>query len=120
MESEKDDGYTETVTEYSYDDNGNQVEKEVWIDNSFDSSETSVYNGFNQLVSVSNDNVDAEYTYAPSGLRLTKTVDNEQIYYINDGDNVIAELYEDEVTAYGLETLTRFAKELGVTIEFVK
>ena len=43
LESEKDDGYTETVTEYSYDDNGNQVEKEVWIDNSFDSSETSVY-----------------------------------------------------------------------------
>ena len=43
LESEKDDGYTETVTEYSYDDNGNQVEKEIWIDNSFDSSETSVY-----------------------------------------------------------------------------
>ena len=43
LECEKDEGYTETVTEYSYDDNGNQVEKEVWIDNSFDSSETSVY-----------------------------------------------------------------------------
>ena len=113
LESEKDDGYTETVTEYSYDDNGNQVEKEVWIDNSFDSSETSVYNGFNQLVSVSNDDVDAEYTYAPSGLRLTKTVDNEQIYYINDGDNVIAELYEDEVTAYYLRGLNLYGSFIG-------
>ena len=113
LESEKDDGYTETVTEYSYDDNGNQVEKEVWIDNSFDSSETSVYNGFNQLVSVSNDNVDAEYTYAPSGLRLTKTVDNEQIYYINDGDNVIAELYDDEVTAYYLRGLNLYGSFIG-------
>ena len=64
-----------------------------------------MYNGFNQLVSVSNDNVDAEYTYAPSGLRLTKTVDGEQIYFINDGDNVIAELYDDEVTAYYLRGL---------------
>ena len=113
LESEKDDGYTETVTEYSYDDNGNQVEKEVWIDNSFDSSETSVYNGFNQLVSVSNDDVDAEYTYAPSGLRLTKTVDNEQIYYINDGDNVIAELYEDEVTAYYLRGRNLYGSFIG-------
>ena len=113
LESEKDEGYTETVTEYSYDDNGNQVEKEVWIDNSFDSSETSVYNGFNQLVSVSNDDVDAEYTYAPSGLRLTKTVDNEQIYYINDGDNVIAELYEDEVTAYYLRGRNLYGSFIG-------
>ena len=113
LESEKDDGDTETVTEYSYDDNGNQVEKEVWIDNSFDSSETSVYNGFNQLVSVSNDDVDAEYTYAPSGLRLTKTVDNEQIYYINDGDNVIAELYEDEVTAYYLRGRNLYGSFIG-------
>lgn len=113
LESEKDDGYTETVTEYSYDDNGNQVEKEVWIDNSFDSSETSVYNGFNQLVSVSNDDVDAEYTYAPSGLRLTKTVDNEQIYYINDGDDVIAELYDDEVTAYYLRGRNLYGSFIG-------
>ena len=113
LESEKDDGYTETVTEYSYDDNGNQVEKEVWIDNSFDSSETSVYNGFNQLVSVSNDNVDAEYTYAPSGLRHTKTVDNDQIYYVYDGDNVIAELYDDEVTAYYLRGLNLFGSFIG-------
>ena len=43
LESVKDEGSTETITEYSYDDNGNQLEKEVWIDNSFDSSETSVY-----------------------------------------------------------------------------
>lgn len=113
LESEKDDGYTETVTEYSYDDNGNQVEKEVWIDNSFDSSETSVYNGFNQLVGVSNDYADTTYTYAPSGLRLTKTVDGEQIYYINDGDNVIAELYEDEVTAYYLRGLNLYGAFIG-------
>ena len=62
---------------------------------------------------MSNDNVDAEYTYAPSGLRLTKTVDNEQIYYINDGDNVIAELYEDEVTAYYLRGRNLFGSFIG-------
>ena len=113
LESEKNEGSTETVTEYTYDDNGNQVEKEVWIDNSFDSSETSVYNGFNQLVSVSNDYADTEYTYGPSGLRLTKTVDNEQIYFINDGGNVIAELYDDEVTAYYLRGLNLFGSFIG-------
>lgn len=41
MESEKNEGSAETVGEYTYNDN--QVEKKVWIDNSFDSSETSVY-----------------------------------------------------------------------------
>ena len=43
LECEKNEDSTETVTEYTYDDNGNQVEKEIWIDNSFDSSETNVY-----------------------------------------------------------------------------
>ena len=47
------------------------------------------------------------------GLRLTKTVDNEQIYYINDGDNVIAELYEDEVTAYYLRGLNLYGAFIG-------
>ena len=113
LESEKDDGYTETVTEYSYDDNGNQVEKGVWIDNSFDSSETREYNGFNQLVSVSNEYADTTYTYAPSGLRLTKTVDGDQIYFVYDGDNVVAELYDDEVTAYYLRGLNLYGAFIG-------
>ncbi|WP_285829831.1 RHS repeat domain-containing protein [Bacteroides acidifaciens] len=98
-------------TLYFYDPNGNQIGRSMeTLTSSQDaesisattavaSYEKSWYNGFNQMVGTKVDGVEATYSYAPSGLRLSKTIDGTTIDYALDGDFVAAELNGDTVTA---------------------
>ena len=99
------------TTIYYYDPNGNQISKSnesvssVTGDESLEltegiaGSEFYSYNGFNQLVDVSMDGIDATYAYAPSGLRVSKTVNGTQTGFVLDGNQVILELTGGAVTA---------------------
>ncbi|MPL98738.1 hypothetical protein SDC9_44945 [bioreactor metagenome] len=61
--------------------------------------ELSRYNGFNQMVETDVNGTNVIYTYAPSGLRLSKTVCNTETDFVLDGNNVVLELSGGSVTA---------------------
>lgn len=98
-------------TNYYYDPNGNQTAKatETLSDASGNESNTLIngvaggetrrYNGFNQLVAVDADGISASYAYAPSGLRISKTVNGIQTAFVLDGGNAALELSGGAVTA---------------------
>jgi len=97
-------------TNYTYDNNGNQIKKEAYRINSdgtktASQTENFVYNGLNQLVDysfsngiVSNDK-SASYKYMANGYRLSRTVNytnrftgavTEETKYLWDKDNIIS------------------------------
>lgn len=61
--------------------------------------EISRYNGFNQLVETTLDGVAASYGYAPSGLRVSKTVNGTATSFVLDGDQVVLESQGRSTTA---------------------
>ena len=76
-------------TIYSYDPNGNQIQKQVGSTNE---TETRAYDVFNRLKGVNNGNISATYAYRPDGLRLSKTAAGLTTTHIWDGGNIVAEL----------------------------
>ena len=82
------------------------------------SYEKSWYNGFNQMVGTKVDGVEATYSYAPSGLRLSKTIDGTTIDYALDGDFVAAELNGDTVTARYNRGLELVGSTIGDTTSY--
>ena len=53
------------------------------------------YDVFNRLTGVMSAEVEAQYTYRPDGLRLSKTVNGVRTTHIWDGANMVAELDND-------------------------
>ena len=117
-------------TLYFYDPNGNQIGRSMeTLTSSQDaesisattavaSYEKSWYNGFNQMVGTKVDGVEATYSYAPSGLRLSKTIDGTTIDYALDGDFVAAELNGDTVTARYNRGLELVGSTIGDTTSY--
>ena len=107
------------ITQYTYDNNGNQVNKLTGISAVYGNNQVSAnisdinelssgeyenrkYNLFNQLTDVSINRKESKYTYRPDGLRLTKTADGKTTGYIWDEGKIYAEtndLFEIQ-TAY--------------------
>ena len=107
------------ITQYTYDNNGNQVNKLTGISAVYGNNQVSAnisdinelssgeyenrkYNLFNQLTDVSINGKESKYTYRPDGLRLTKTADGKTTGYIWDEGKIYAEtndLFEIQ-TAY--------------------
>lgn len=99
------------TTTYYYDLNGNQVaevtervaeatgSESIALTEGVAGSRQSRYNGFNQLVETSVDGTEVAYTYFPSGLRASKTVDAVTTEFVLDGDSAVLELVSDSVTA---------------------
>lgn len=114
-----------TRTTYYYDPNGNQVAKAVDIFSSaageplvtvsdvLDYGELSLYNGFNQLVRTRVNGVEAAYDYAPSGLRLSKTVEGITTSFVLDGGYVVLELQNGAVTGSYVRALNLVAEISG-------
>ena len=117
-------------TQYFYDPNGNQIGRSMeTLANSQDaesisatttvaSYEKSWYNGFNQMVRTKADDVEATYSYAPSGLRLSKTIGGTTIDYALDGNFVAAELNGDTVTARYNRGLELVGSTIGNTTSY--
>ena len=115
----------ETKTLYFYDPNGNQISKTSEIlaaspnaettrmTDEFESFEICCYNGFNQLTGTKVNGVTAEYSYAPTGLRLSKTIDSARTDYVLDDVDVVAELHEGDLTAYYARGINLFSSFIG-------
>ena len=115
---------------YFYDPNGNQIGRSMETSaNSQDAEnisatdtvafyEKSCYNGFNQMVSTKVDGQDIRYSYAPSGLRLSKSIGQTTIDYALDGDFVAAELNGDTVTACYNRGLELIGSTIGDTTSY--
>ena len=130
LEDVKTEAGAETKTTYFYDPNGNQTGKSIEtltassdaestsLTNEIASYELSWYNGFNQLVGTKANGITAEYSYAPSGLRLSKTIGDVQTNFVLDGGNVIAEQRGETLTAYYARGVNLFASFIGSTTNF--
>ena len=99
------------ITQYTYDNNGNQLNKLTGISAVYGNNQVSAkisdinelssgeyenrkYNLFNQLTDVSINGKESKYTYRPDGLRLTKTADGKTTGYIWDEGKIYAETNE--------------------------
>ena len=104
-----------TRTTYYCDPNGNQIAKAVdtyssaageplvTISDVLDCGKLSRYNGFNQLVETRVNGVEVSYDYAPSGLRLSKTVDDTTTSFVLDNGYVALELQDGNPFRYCAE-----------------
>jgi RHS repeat-associated protein len=71
-----------TITAYSYDNNGNQTGK---------GGISYGYDGLDRLISVVESGQNIAYTYNPNNLRRSKTVDGVTTLHVWDGTDIIAE-----------------------------
>ena len=118
---EKTGSETKTTTMF-YDKNGNQISKAVMTNKPFGENVTGDYtvsqnsnenvalydyNCYNQLVGVDTNGVISSYTYAPDGMRASKTVAGNTTNFVYDNANVIEEITADGVNKYfrGLEII---------------
>ena len=118
---EKTGNETRTTTMF-YDKNGNQISKAVITNKPFGENVTGdyivsqnsdknvalyEYNCYNQLVGVDMNGNISSYTYAPDGMRASKTVDGNTINFVYDNANIVEEITADEVNKYfrGLEII---------------
>ena len=85
-----------TINTYEYDNNGNKLVRLT----DGEIAEVFTYDVLNRLVRAELDGVDAEYTYRPDGLRITKTVNGETTQHIWDGMNLIADVTDDNVIVF--------------------
>jgi len=104
LEENKTQGANQTLKDYYYDKNGNQKVVNV---STLQNAGTGVeslslgavtpdvsffdYNGFNQLTKVNSGSKVSDYSYLPSGLRQSKTVDGVITTFTLDGGNVVLE-----------------------------
>ena len=114
---------TETkTTKYFYDYNGNRITKAVMVNKPFgdnaggdytisqNSNENVAlyeYNCYNQLAGVDTNGVISSYTYAPDGMRFSKTAGDDTTIFVYDNANVVEEITADGVNKYfrGLEII---------------
>ena len=118
---EKTGNETRTTTMF-YDKNGNQISKAVITNKPLGENVTGdyivsqnsdknvalyEYNCYNQLVGVHSNGKISSYTYAPDGMRASKTADGNTINFVYDNANIVEEITADEVNKYfrGLEII---------------
>ena len=107
------DSAAETTT-YTYDANGNQLTKTT-----VDSTETRVYNGLNQLVSVSMGSAPVTFQYRPDGLRHSKSSGASVVTHLWDGQNIVAEIgTTGSVTARYLRGINLVAREQDCALQY--
>ncbi len=108
----KEEGTTETITNYGYDNNGNQIAKwkdiyaevgtdpeALTIDGSM--SESYSYDGLNRLVRTVVGGEETTYTYRTDGLRHSKESSEGSTIHLWDGSNIIADIgADDSITTY--------------------
>ncbi|GEM_PF-5260610 len=97
-----------------YDKNGNQVSKAVMTNKPFGENVTGdytvsqnsdenialyEYNCYNQLVGVDTNGIISSYTYAPDGMRASKTVAGNTTNYVYDNANVMMMLIWLQLTS---------------------
>lgn len=110
------------TTAVFYDFNGNTIAKSITTNVPFGADVTGdytvsqnsnenvalyEYNCYNQLAVVDTNGVVSNYTYAPDGMRTSKTVNGKTTNFVYDNANVIAEITSDGINKYfrGLEII---------------
>ena len=103
------------TTAVFYDFNGNTIAKSITTNVPFGADVTGdytvsqnsnenvalyEYNCYNQLAVVDTNGVVSNYTYAPDGMRTSKTVDGKTTNFVYDNANVIAEITSDRINKY--------------------
>jgi len=115
------------ITNYSYDNNGNQIVKyyqelqyiplggishSIGLSAGQEGFDTYTYDGLNRLIAVNIGEVEATYSYKADGLRISKTVDNSTTKHIWDGSYICLELDgNDAVIAKYIHGLNLIAAE---------
>ena len=116
-----------SITNYVYDDNGNQVMKyygsvgasggtavAAVLNVGGDVLDMFAYDGMNRLISAVVSGIEAEYAYKSDGLRISKTVNGVTIKHVWDGSNICLELDgNNAVIAKYLRGLGLLAAESG-------
>ena len=110
------------ISKYFYDKNGNLITKAISENkphsknmsgdytvssNSDENIAIYEYNCYNELVGVDTKGVKTTYSYAPDGLRCSKTTDLDTITFVYDNGNVVEEITENGTNKYyrGLEII---------------
>lgn len=113
------------TTNYYYDPNGNQTAKvperitegtgteSVSLTEGVAGCELSKYNGFNQMVETNVNGVEVSYTYFPSSLRASKTVNGTKTDFVLDGDQVVLELTGGSVTGKYIRSINLVCSTIG-------
>ena len=118
---EKTGSETKTTTVF-YDKNGNQISKAVMTNKPYGENVTGdyaisqnsdkniaiyEYNCYNQITGIDANGVISSYTYAPDGMRASKTVAGNTTNFVYDNANVVEEITADGVNKYfrGLEII---------------
>ena len=107
-------GITKT-TNYSYDNNGNQTIKTVMTTKPYSDQASKdyfisgttnenialySYNCYNQLIEADTNGVVSNYSYAPDGLRHSKTVGENTTTFVYDNANIVEEIASDGTNKY--------------------
>ena len=90
--TEKISGGIISITIYTYDDNGNQLEERV---NTVLATRNE-YNYKNELISTESNNEEVEYEYDSEGKRISKTSDDDTVVFIYEGRDIILEVDEED------------------------
>lgn len=114
-ESNEVSGGISKTTNYSYDNNGNQTIKTVMTTKPYSNGASKdyfisgttnenialySYNCYNQLIEADTNGVVSNYSYAPDGLRHSKTVGQNTTTFVYDNSNIVEEITSDGTNKY--------------------
>ena len=102
-----------TITEYTYDANGNTL-----TITSPDSLQVNTYNLFNKLVSTNINGNCSAYAYNTAGMRTAKSVNGVCTVFLLDGGNVVGEVESGEVTAIYLRGANLISRETDTAEQY--
>lgn len=107
------------TTSYTYDNCGNTLTKTTPAHGEEAASSTAYsYNGFQQLIGTTVDDIAVTYAYNAQGLRTAKQVNNSCTVYLLDGNNVAAEVQNGTVTSTYLRGMNLIRRESGSETEY--
>ena len=109
-------GSTTQSSYYTYDAAGNLLTAAEWRPQEAVASTANYgYNGFNQLVAQTVNDVTASFAYNASGIRTAKLTGNTLTGYLLDGGNVVAELEDDVLSASYLRGANLISRTTSTT-----
>ena len=87
------------TVQYEYDNSGNLIKKITGIGSNAETAHYR-YDGYNRLSEFIDDYSTAEYSYNINGLRESKTVNGVKTRYIYNQENIIGEIFDDNIYTY--------------------
>ncbi|HEX9061530.1 MAG TPA: RHS repeat-associated core domain-containing protein, partial [Clostridia bacterium] len=126
----------EQITQYGYDDNGNQIYKGVETlqagtgnqesvagytpGDSGSGSDVTIYDFdlFNQLLKVTQGATVVGYKYNGDGLRASKTIGTDTVSHVWDGDQIVVELKNGTVSGRFIRGINLIYSDMGGNVRY--